>query len=49
MKMVAYRPNVVVVEKSVSRLAQEYLLEISPLAKSLLPLAILNFPGKTLS
>ncbi|CAG5126011.1 unnamed protein product, partial [Candidula unifasciata] len=27
MKMVAYRPNVVVVEKSVSRLAQEYLLE----------------------
>ncbi|XP_059146645.1 1-phosphatidylinositol 3-phosphate 5-kinase-like isoform X3 [Physella acuta] len=27
MKMVAYRPNVVVVEKSVSRLAQEFLLE----------------------
>ncbi|CAL1530359.1 unnamed protein product, partial [Lymnaea stagnalis] len=27
MKMIAYRPNVVVVEKSVSRLAQEYLLE----------------------
>ncbi|GFR67626.1 1-phosphatidylinositol-3-phosphate 5-kinase [Elysia marginata] len=27
MKMVAYKPNVVVVEKSVSRLAQEFLLE----------------------
>ncbi|KAK0041710.1 1-phosphatidylinositol 3-phosphate 5-kinase [Biomphalaria pfeifferi] len=27
MKMIAYRPNVVVVEKSVSRLAQEHLLE----------------------
>ncbi|XP_035827768.1 1-phosphatidylinositol 3-phosphate 5-kinase [Aplysia californica] len=27
MKMIAYRPNVVVVEKSVSRLAQEFLLE----------------------
>ena len=26
-KMIAYRPNVIVVEKAVSRLAQEFLLE----------------------